>query len=685
MGVAEHRTFCRICPVLCGLVVRTDGDRVVEVRGDREHPVTKGYTCPKGRAAGDFHHHPRRLDGPRLHGRAVGWDELLDDLAAALGRIVAESGPDAVAVYWGTWSWMDAFGRLRADALLRHLGTRSRYSAITVDAIARLTVAELLTGSPSPFPALDADDPGLTVLVGTNPVVSHGHSAAVVDPVTTLRRVARDHGLWVLDPRRTESARLATRHLAVRPGTDHLLLACVVRALLDDGADEAYLRRHAAAADIDALRRAVEPWRVEPTSERTGVAEADIEGLVAAIRAAGRVTVLTGTGTTMAPTAVSTEWLAWAVQIVTGSFEAPGGAWFNPGAIARAHAHGQRAATTAPAADTSGSAVAARLEPGPPSRPDLPARFGERPCAALADEIEAGNVRALLVVGGDPLTSLPDTTRLDAAFARLDVLAVADVIEADTVARATHVLSVAGMLERDDVTWFTDRFPPVMAAQRTNGVLAPGADRRLLADVVDDLGARLGLAPEPDRWARLVRRLPELSAPGVVVHDPPRVKGWVHERLLPAGRWNLAPRVLVERFAADAADPVPLPGTLVAVPRRALRRMNSMLRDVGRGGDDGEVWLHPDDAATASVADGQRVLVTAARAGAGPGAAIEATARVTTGVVPGCVSVSHGLHEANVNRLTSGTPGSVDPFTGMVVQSGIAVRVTPAGDRPPPG
>ena len=143
--------------------------------------------------------------------------------------------------------------------------------------------------------------------------------------------------------------------------------------------------------------------------------------------------------------------------------------------------------------------------PGPPSRPDLPSRFGERPCAALADEIEAGNVRVLFVVGGNPVTSLPDTSRLEAAFASLDVLAVADVIAADTVRYATHVLPVAGQLEREDVTWFTDRFPPVIAAQRTDAVLPPGADRRALVDVLDDLGARIGLAPDTDLIARSSR------------------------------------------------------------------------------------------------------------------------------------------------------------------------------------
>ena len=183
--------------MLCGLVVHVDGDRVLEVRGDPDHPVSRGYTCPKGRALPAFHHHPARLDRPMLRGDHVSWDVLLGDLATTITRVVEESGPDAVAAYFGTWSWMDALGRARTERLLRHLGSRSRYSAITVDAIARLTVAEMMGGLGALLPSVDSDDPGLTVLVGTNPVVSHGHAGRVRGSgrrVTSDRRRTRPLG-----------------------------------------------------------------------------------------------------------------------------------------------------------------------------------------------------------------------------------------------------------------------------------------------------------------------------------------------------------------------------------------------------------------------------------------------------------------------------------------------------------
>jgi len=83
--MSVRQSVCRICTAQCGLLVTIDGDQVIEVRGDEEHPHSQGYTCSKGRALGSFHHDPERLDTPSLHGEAVSWEICLDDLAARSG------------------------------------------------------------------------------------------------------------------------------------------------------------------------------------------------------------------------------------------------------------------------------------------------------------------------------------------------------------------------------------------------------------------------------------------------------------------------------------------------------------------------------------------------------------------------------------------------------------------------
>ena len=203
-----------------------DGDRVVRVRGDDDHPVSRGYVCSKGRGLAAWHHSPRRLDHPRLRGRDVTWDELLADLAERLNEIINTTRPDAVALYLATGLAYDAAGQIAASQWLPSIGSRSFFTAVTVDNAPVLVAAELVTGQPMLNPVWDPSVPGLLILVGTNPVVSHGYGTSLPDPIRYLREYrARGGRVWVLDPRRTETAALADAYIPVRPGADVAVLA----------------------------------------------------------------------------------------------------------------------------------------------------------------------------------------------------------------------------------------------------------------------------------------------------------------------------------------------------------------------------------------------------------------------------------------------------------------------------
>jgi anaerobic selenocysteine-containing dehydrogenase len=670
----ETASFCRICNAMCGIVVTTRGDDVVSVRGDRDHPLSRGYTCPKGRALPAFHHHPHRLNEPRTRGGTPGWDACLDDLAREVQAIIDERGADAVGAYLASGSAFDANGRRAAERFLRSLGTRQKYTATTIDTPCKPLVAELIGGWSGLTPVWDCERSTLLVLFGSNPVVSHGHSNAIPDPVRRLHdHRARGGELWVVDPRRTETATLADRHLAVRPGTDHVVLGHLVRELLRDGADHEYLAAH--ATGVEDLIRAVEPFTAASTAERTGLVAHDLEDLLAAIRRHRRVSALTGTGCSMARTANVTEWFLWALHVVTGSYDAPGGMWFNPGYLSQLDTRPWTPADGVPG-------------PGPASRPELPRRFDEYPCAGLVSEIEQGNLRALLVVGGNPVTALPDESRTRAALARLDVLAVIDVVETETTALATHVLPAAGQLERADVPWLLDTYQLAVATQYTPAVVPPGLGRRPVWRIFGELGARLGVAALPQDVElatatdeSLLRNLAARSRGGadtvVAARSGTRVNGacfgWVTERVLPGGRWRIAPAPLVQQLVD--LDHMGRPPTWVLVPHRRVRMMNSQLRNIAAPGgrtEDVTVLIHPADAASVGIAPGGRVRVRAAHTGQG----VVARAEVTDGIRKGTISLPHGWADPNVCALTSATSG-VDPLTGMVWQSGIDVDIEP--------
>jgi anaerobic selenocysteine-containing dehydrogenase len=672
---AEHRTFCRLCMAVCGVLVTVEGDQVVGVRGDPEHPLSRGYTCPKGRALGALHHHPDRLDRPmvRHDGRFLvsSWDDLLDDLATRVRGVVDTHGPSGVGMYLATGSAFDAAGRRVAERFLRALGSPQHYTATTIDTPCKPLVMELMAGHPGLVPLLDWERARFAVLVGTNPVVSHGHSNPFPDPVTRLRAVARRGGLWVLDPRRTETARLATRHIAPRPGTDYVLLAHAVRELLRDGADRRWLVEH--TTGLQQLETAVEPFDTAYAVARCDVPADDVDSLVAAIRAHGAACAQTGTGVTMSAAANVTEWLAWALDIVTQSYDRPGAMWFNPGYLRRLDARTW----------TPGDGAAA---PGPASRPDLPARFGEYPCAALVDEIEAGNLRALFVVGGNPMTAFPDADRTAAALAQLDVLAVSDVVGTETTARATHVLPAAGQLERADLPHYIDAHLPAVGTQYTPAVVPLGAERRPTWWPFAQLAARLGIdvlrgvdadvCTDDDILATMVGRggasLDDLiAAGGPVVEEP--IFGWV-ERVLPEGRWRIAPEPLVAQLADLAVRGTSDGAPIALIPRRQLRHLNSAMRDGGgprQRHNDAVVLVNVDDAAGAGGAHGGQVRVTS------ESGTLVGPAHVMDDIRQGAVSVPHGYAAPNVSSLTT-TRAHVDPLTGMVLQSGVGVSIAPA-------
>jgi anaerobic selenocysteine-containing dehydrogenase len=684
----EVRSYCRICAAACGIVVTVDGDRIDRVRGDAEHPVSRGYVCSKGRALPAWHHDARRLDRPRVRGADVPWDVALDDLGAILRGIVQDRGPDAIALYLATGLAYDAGGQIAAGMWMGALGSSAFYTAATVDNAPILVAAELVSGQPMLNPVWDPGSPGLLVLVGLNPVVSHGYGTTLPDPVRHLRDYRRSGGrVWVLDPRRTETAALADEHLSVRPGSDVAVLGAIARALVErcvivDGRVEvlAGTAEPCAPADIEALRLALAPFTAERAAAAAGVDAEVIERLIAdVLDHPQRLAMFCGTGTTMSRDGVLVEWLRWVILILSGSLDRPGGMRFNRGAVNRLRPPRPGRPDRPPL-------------PGPASRPELRRVAGQVPAVALVDEIEAGNVRALVVTGGNPLAAFPEPDRVRAALRRLDALVVIDVLHNDLCDLATHVLPATGQLERADLS-LAEQVAIRSGLQATRAVVGPVAERRPVWWILGSLARRLdrdllgGAAPDDltdERFLRGILAHSALDPDTVFANGPhgtdvPVEHGWVRDTMLPDGRWQIAPPILLERLAAHTD--LPADGLLVT-PRRQMAWSNT----VRYGPDESvaNVRIHPDDAAAHGLADGDVATVSSAHG------TVPAAVRVDAGVRPGVVSMTHGRRGASPGRLTSGSV-DVDPLTAMPLASGLPVALspspvresapTPAGDR----
>ena len=653
----DELSYCRICAAACGIVVTVEGDRVVRVRGDDDHPVSRGYVCSKGRGLAAWHHSPGRLNAPRLHGNDVSWDSLLDDLAGRVGGIIDAHGPDTVALYLATGLAYDAAGQIAAAQWLPSIGSSSFLTAVTVDNAPVLVAAELVTGQPMLNPVWDPTAAGLTILVGTNPVVSHGYGTALPDPIRYLREYrSRGGRVWVLDPRRTETAATADVHVPVRPGADVAVLGALARSLLEAGADEHELREHCDADEVAALRGALAAFTVERAAAVADVDPALLRRLVDEVRThTGRVAMHCGTGVTMARDGVLAEWLRWVVLIASGSLDRAGGMSFHRGVVQRLRRRKSAVEPVAPAAR---------------SRAGLPRVVGQVPAVALVDEIEAGNIRALFVTGGNPLSAFPQPDRLQAALQTLDVLAVVDVADNALTAIATHVLPATGQLERADIM-LHELTALRSGMQSTRAVVAPVGDRRpvwwIFAALSRAMGRSLPGGVDPDAltdedYLRGVLARSSLAAEDVFAAGPrgietPAEHGWVHDELLPNGRWTIAPAVLLDRLVAYT-DPV-VTGHLLA-PRREMAWSNSVAYGAAAGGPVVRVNGHGESGVVALSTQHGRIVA--------PFAGDE-------NVREGVVSITHGHAAANPGDLTSGDD-DVDDITAMPRVAGLPVELT---------
>lgn len=673
----ESRSFCRFCVALCGIRVTTAGAEVVAVKGDPEHPGSRGYTCAKGRSLGRWHHHLNRIRSPQVRRGselvATTWSHALQDAAHRLNECTLASGPDSVGVYLATASSFDAAGRWAGERFARVSGSRSKYTATSIDTPCKPLVSLLMSGFPGLVPVLDEERCTLTVFVGCNPVVSHGHLNAFPDPVVRLRNLATNpRELWVVDTRRTESSRLATGSLTPRAGTDFAIFAYLVRELLHQGTfDQQYVAKHTQRTDLQLLSELLDEWNLAQTSAVTGCPAKDLSDLLTAVRRHRRISVQTGTGTTMSRTANLTEWMVWTLQIITGSYDSPGGMWFHPGFIRQLHTR------------IKPNHVAPKPQSGPKSRPEVKVWGDEYPCSVMADEIEAGNLRALIVLGGNPMSAFPNTERMRRVLQRLDALIVLDVVETETTALATHILPTKGQLERPDIPYFVDQFNLDCSTQYSPAIVTPTWDVRSMWWIMAKLAEYLGMSILPPSISidssdddllgaiagRAAASFDEMKSRRYLKTTP--VFGWVTDNVLPERRWRLVPTELTEQLA-DWRRLVP-PSGLVATSRRQHTHLNSQHPAPSPRPSEGRTaTLHPTTALHYGVRDGQELVITSAYG------ELRTKALLSDSINPDSISLPHGWRDANVSMLT--TEHVVDQLTGMVAQTAIPVTIRPLSD-----
>lgn len=738
------RTALRICPLCeatCGLTLTIEGTRVTGARGDRDDVFSKGFICPKGASFGAVEADPDRLRTPlvRRDGelREATWAEAFDAVAAGIRPVVERYGPHSVGVVLGNPNVHTVAGGLYPQVLIGALGTRSVFTASTVDQMPKHVSSGLLFGDANAIPVPDLDHTDHLLLIGANPLESNGSLCTAPDFPGKLRALkARGGTLTVIDPRRTRTARLADRHIAVRPGTDALLLAAMAQVLFEeDLVDLGDLAPH--VEGLAGLRAELGDFTPDAVAHATDVDAGTIRVLARELAAAPTAAVYGRIGSCTVPHGTLASWLVDVLNILTGNLDRPGGALFPQAATDR---------TPRPAGPGRGFALGrwhSRVSRHPEAK-------GELPLSALAEEIDTATpegepIRALIAVATNPVLSAPDGSRLDKALDSLDFMVSVDPYLNETARHADVVLpppppsqsphhdfAFNTLAVRNQVRYSPPAVPlePGRMAESeilARLILAAGGMHGAEPSAVDDMviGQTLGKAVteahspahgrDPQELAALLtgdtgpeRRLDMMLRLGPYGDGfGARPDGLTLERLLahPHGidlgpLTSRLPQPLKTRSGKVELLPGPIAGDLprlraalgdrpdglVLVGRRHLRSNNSWMHNVPAltgGSNRCTLHIHPEDAERLGVRDGADVRVK------GAGGEVVAPAEVTDGVRRGVVSLPHGWgHDrpgtrlshavttpgVNVNQLLDGT--LLDPLSGNAVLNGIPIEVT---------
>jgi anaerobic selenocysteine-containing dehydrogenase len=700
--IQTHHRVCHLCEAMCGLVIQTEGDTVLDIRGDRDDPLSRGHVCPKAVALKDIHEDPDRLRKPvkRIRTAAgayqhveIDWPEALDLAAGALAATIERHGVDAVGAYFGNPS-VHNYGMLTHQRnLFRHIRTRNRFSATSVDQLPHHLVSLWCFGHMLLHPIPDVDRTHYFLMLGANPLASNGSIWTVPDVRRRLKDLkARGGKLVVVDPRRTETAELATEHVFIRPGTDAAFLLAMIHVLFRDD----LVSPGPLAAFTDGLEEigvAVVELTPEWAAPLTGIPAASIERIAHDLANAEAGICYGRMGVSTQAFGALCQWAIQVINVATGHLDKPGGSLFTRPAM-------DQVVNTGPGGF---GRFASRAR-------GLPEFNYELPAATMADEIRTpgeGQIRLMFTGAGNPVLSTPNGRALDEALEELDFMISVDPALNETTRHADVILPPSSPLEHDhyDIAFHnlairnTARYNPAVFDKPEEAM----HDWEIFSALGERLAALLNLEPmpshPPDRLVdAALRGGPygddtewQLSIDKLKAHpsgiDLGPLEPSCPERLqTPGQRIQLAiPEVLedIQRFTRETST---LDEHYRLIGRRHVRDNNSWMHNHHRlmkGKPRCQLLMNPDDVEKEGWKPGMWVTIKS-RVGS-----IEAELAASDEMMPGVVSLPHGYGHGQAGtrgQIASRHAGIscnditdeqyIDQLSGNAAVNGVSVRLS---------
>lgn len=664
-----HYRACHLCEAICGLKIETRGKEIVSIKGDPDDPLSRGHICPKAVALKDIHEDPDRLRYPvrrvdkgdgSTDWEQISWREALDATAEGLMRAHRDHGVDSIGVYLGNPS-VHNYGMLtHQNYLFRWLRTKNRFSATSVDQLPHHLVSLWLFGHKTLFPIPDIDRSEYFLMLGANPIASNGSIWTVPDVKQRIKDLKKRGGkLIVIDPRRTETAELASEHLPIVPGSDALFLAAILQTILsEDLSNPAKLSAY--TSGLDQVAQAVSGFTPEFAAPHCGIDAEIIRRIARDFAEAGAAICYGRMGVSTQRFGALCQWLIQLINIATGNLDREGGSMF-----------------TLPAVDQ-----VPRTGPGGFARHrsrvrQLPEFDRELPAAALAEEIATegpGQIRALFTGAGNPVLSTPNGRALDEALPKLDFMVSLDPYINETTRHAHIILPPTSPLEHDhyDIAFHinamrnTTRYnPPVFEraedqlhdweiftelGERIALALGEEPKERVAPHEMIDVGLQFGPYGADTEHALSLDKVK--AQPSGIDLGP--LQPMLPERLLTADKQIRCDtpeamqdlQRLTEEFATARAS-----GDLRLIGRRHVRSNNSWMHNYHRlvkGKARDQLLVHPADLDSLKLLDGGRAVL---RSNSGE---VTVTLKSCDSVMPGVVSLPHGYgHNRKGTRMAT--------------------------------
>jgi len=719
-----RHTFCRICESLCGLEVTLEQGRVTRVRPDEQHVATDGFGCVKGLkqhqlyASPDRLMHPRKRAGDAFVDRS--WDEALGDIGAKVKQLVRDHGPDSIGMYVGTAAGFSLLHPIFAQGFMTGLGSKSIYASATQDCSNKFAVAREVYGFPFTQPFPDIDHTQCLIIVGANPVVSKWSFLQVPNPGRRLREIeARGGRVFVVDPRRTETARTVGEYVPIQPGTDVFFYLSFLNELIaSDGIDRAHV--DANTTGFDEVARLAEPWTPERTEDVTRIPAAVLRDMVRAYREADGAVLYSSTGVNMGGQGALAFWLQEVINAASGNLDQRGGTIIGQGILDFAKLGARSGFGLSRETSRVGGFQAVN---------------DAFPGGVMADEILTegpGQLKALFVTGGNPLITMANSERLKRAFEQLELLVTIDILPTETGHLAHWQLPATTPFERHDLPFAfpllmgmqsrpylqaTEPVTPAEGAQRDEATiyldLARACDAPLFGSKPTqrllEWGTRRHSSKHPERERSVpqkflmstILRLTKNGSFDALMGErhgrarEPHPVGAFREAGASTddGRVHLAPAVLVERagvleqaFVEERRNV----GRLRLITKRHVKTHNSWTHNDAefvRGAlHTNYLYMHSEDAKAAGLESGALADVRSATA------VVRVPIQTLDDLLPGTVALPHGWgHQGapglsvasrtsgvNVNLLAADGVDAVEPVSGMSRLTGIPVDVMQA-------